>query len=290
MNGRQTSKIRKGVFDSGGGRFSIPADGFKLFVSQDPTRMTGTAVRCIRFNSGWVSDEQLRSQQLSSVYSQWLEEVAREDADLTARLSLSELYKRPPPVWQDAAYIAEFGDASVEGTAGSVFGALRVFSAVMARAWSEQREQMALPSVATGAVERGLQVLAESIHLAKQYELAQKNPNQLIAFVRKFRDRLEALPVGEAVLVPAKFSLAPASPSTAPFILALERSSVDDFTVTVINPGLGSTDYHAASPTSAPPKIQSRLTLSLKGVVREKLLDDAWWFVAFPPISLPPSC
>ena len=260
----------------------MPKDGFLLFASKNPEAMPGTSIRYLRFDSEHLDDAGIRSAQLTSVFSQWQREKAAASADFLQQLSLKSLYKRPPAVWQELAYICEFGDATVEGTgldgATSIYGALRVLSFVAAKAWAEQQAALAsLPPAAAKAVERSLLVLSESTDLARQFELAQKNPNQLISFVRKFRKRLEALPEEGMLLVPAGFAL---EQSKHPFILVLERTGAEEFRVAVVNPGaVGMEQYHPASATSAVPKIQSRFNLSFSGVERDRLLDDAWWFM-----------
>ena len=52
----------------------------------------------------------------------------------------------------------------------------------------------------------------------------------------------------------------------SPFILVLERTAKSTFRVAVVNSGQGSQEYHFSSPTSAPPKIQTRLTMVFQNV------------------------
>ena len=259
----------------------MPVEGFLLFASRNGGAMDGVSIRYLRFDPNYLDDAQVRSAQQTSVYSQWQAQAAKASREFFSQLSLKALYKRPPAVWQETAYICEFGDACVEGTgldgSTSVFGAMRVFSFVLAKLWEEQQAGLnMLPSAAMSAVAKSQKVLAESTDLARQYELAQKNPSQLINFVRKFRKRLEAMEIGDTIIVPAGFALAK---SSSPFVLVLERTSEDAFMLAVINPGLGVEQYHVASATTAPPKIQSRFALSFEDVARENLLDDAWWLM-----------
>ena len=269
------------MFDESNGRFSMSADGFILFASRNGGAMDGVSLRYMRFDPKYLDDAQVRSAQHTSVFSQWQAEAAKASKDFLSRLSLKPLYKRPPAVWQETAYVCEFGDACVEGTgldgSTSIYGAIRVFSFVVNQLWEEQQASLvnaAPPALAGLAKTR--KILDESAVLAREYELAQKNPSQLINFVRKFRKRLEAMETGDAVIVPAGFSL---KKSFSPFALVLERTSQDDFMLAVVNPGLGVEQYHMASATTAPPKIQSRLTLTFENVGRDGLLDDAWWLM-----------
>ena len=58
------------------------------------------------------------------------------------QLSLQSLYQRPPPMWNDRAYYAHFGDAFIENTGlegGSIYNSVRVLSLVYNQMLSEQR-------------------------------------------------------------------------------------------------------------------------------------------------------
>ncbi len=68
---------------------------------------------------------------------------------------------------------------------------------------------------------KSLSCLEQSTHLARLYHLSLKNPNQLIAFLRKFRKLLEDLDVDGCLFVPGAFNIQERSP----FILVLERTS-----------------------------------------------------------------
>eukprot|EP00808_Paulinella_micropora_P012932 g61982.t1 len=179
------------------------------------------------------------------------------------------------------AYICEFGDAMVEGTgldgAMMVYPMLRAITFVAKKMAEEQKAQLeALSPAEEDSLSKSLALLETSEQLARMYQLSLKNPNQLIAFLRKFRAMLEALPVGGCMLVPGGFNN---EAGFSPFLLALERTEEQTFSLAVINSGQGSGEYHFSSALAAPPKIQTRLVLSFDGVSRMKLLDDAWWFM-----------
>lgn len=190
-------------------------------------------------------------------------------------------YKRPPPVWSEIAYVAEFGDASVEGTAlagaTSVYSSVRVLAYVAEQMWKQQQAGLeSLPGPALEALKRSLGVLAKSAGLARKYELSKKNPNQLMGFIKKWRKMLEEQKVGHTIFVPGAFAL---QSGQSPFIIVLERTDELMFRVTVVNPGHGAESYHASSATSCPPKIQTRTSMRFDNVDRFALLDDAWWLM-----------
>jgi len=171
----------------------------------------------------------------------------------------------------------------VEGTglegASTVYSSIRVIHLVAKQMWEQQQPGLeALSPQELAAVEGSLAVLEESCTLARLYMLSRKNVNQLFAFIRKFRDRLEDLAVGGTLIVPGAFTL---KKSFNPFALVLERTKEDAFQVTVVNTTHGSAEFHISSPTSAPPKIQTRFTMSFSNVPRDKVVDDAWWFMFF---------
>ena len=151
---------------------------------------------------------------------------------------------------------------------------------------------------------QSLSCLEQSTQLARLYHLSLKNPNQLIAFLRKFRKLLEDLDVDGCLFVPGAFN----TQERSPFILMLERTSKvslslseplalshtcygtplsfslsvslstpstlmivfsclqEGFRVSVVNSGEGSAEYHFSSPTTAPPKIQTRLVMYFENV------------------------
>ena len=115
VNGKKSIEIDKGIFHEPCGRFSIPSEGFLLFGGDIP-EAEGVCVRYVDFTSRCITDSEVKTRLHSSVYSQWQQESASSEAQLFASKSLKPLYKRPPFVWEEIAYISEFGDAMVEGT------------------------------------------------------------------------------------------------------------------------------------------------------------------------------
>mmetsp|Transcript_7246 Transcript_7246/g.21392 ORF Transcript_7246/g.21392 Transcript_7246/m.21392 type:complete len:5155 (-) Transcript_7246:1654-17118(-) len=261
------------------GRFAIPDDGFILFAGRDPSAMPGIDVRYVEFSNRCLSNTEIRVSKSQSVYRQF--KSAPPDDDIRRSLALQPLYKRPPPVWSELAYVCEFGDAAVEGTglagASGVYSSIRVVAYVAEQMWAQQQAGLeALQGQDLAVVKKSLGVLAKSAALARQYQLGMKNPNQLIGFIRKWRKTLEEQHVGHTIFVPGGFA---AGQGMSPFVLVLERTSETHYRVAVVNPGMGADDYHVSSATSCPPKIQTRTTMRFDDIQREALLDDAWWMM-----------
>lgn len=168
----------------------MPKDGLLLFASQDPMQMPGASVRFAEFHNRALTNDEVRKITHASIYSQWQSDAAKAQADLFNSLALQPLYKRPPFVWQEIAFISEFGDASVEATgiegASSVFSAVRVLGFVARQMWDQQQAALDMLSAQEFAtVERSLTMLDESTKLARLYEMSKKNPNQFMSFIRK---------------------------------------------------------------------------------------------------------
>ena len=199
-------------------------------------------------------------------------------------LSLASLYKRPPPVFVHPAYLGQFGDAFLEGT-GLDSGDVAPSIAVLSLVYSKLRDEA---DVAGGliaekewaAVDHVAEVLKEAKETSRRFTLAKKSPQQLVAFMKYFRGRLEAVKEGETLLVPAGID-------AHPIILCVERSSASSYRLTVTNthPQAG-LSYHAVSPTS-PPKLRYRTSLTVDNIPSTRMLDDAWWILLFKLTVVP---
>jgi thiol-disulfide isomerase/thioredoxin len=104
-----------------------------------------------------------------------------------------------------------------------------------------------------------------------------KNKNQMIAFVRKYRKKLDTLDVGACFMVPGM--IANQQEGQNPFVVLLEKTDGKQFRFTLINTGHIGREYHYMSATSAPPKIQTRQVMVFNNVAADKVLDDGWWLM-----------
>ena len=189
-------------------------------------------------------------------------------------LSLASLYKRPPPMYVHPAYLGQFGDAFLEGT-GLDSGDVAPSIAVLSLVYSKLREEADVAGAMIGerewaAVDHVSEVLKEAKEMSRRFTLAKKNPQQLIAFMKYFRTRLEGVKEGETLLIPAGID-------AHPIILCVERVSASSYRLTVTNTHpLAGLSYHAVSPSS-PPKLRYRTSLSVDNIPSSRMLDDAWW-------------
>ena len=59
-----------------------------------------------------------------------------------AQLSLSSMYQRPPPIWNDRGFYGQFGDPFIEGTGlagGSVYNSVRLIQLTVSQMLEEQK-------------------------------------------------------------------------------------------------------------------------------------------------------
>ena len=193
-------------------------------------------------------------------------------------MSLASLYKRPPPLYVHPAYLGQFGDAFLEGT-GLDSGDVAPSIAVLSIVYSKLRDEADAAGSMIGeqqwaAVDHVSEALKEAKETSRRFTLAKKNPQQLVAFMKYFRGRLEGVKEGETLLVPAGID-------AHPILLCVERTSASSYRLTVTNTHpLAGLSYHAVSPAS-PPKLRYRTSLTIDDIPAARLLDDAWWLLLF---------
>jgi hypothetical protein len=288
VNGKKSVSICKGVMNPAtgkGGRFSVPNDGFLLFASRSPMNRVGLAcdkvdVRYVQFHNRALSDSDVKNSKRTSVATQFQRERVEAQAKLDGQKVLKPLYKQPPYAWQDQTYIAEFGDAVIGAAVGQpqIYPSLRVLDFVAKKMFTEQQSGLDMLSPRESKVLlNSMQMLEESLALARLHVLGMKNKNQMIAFVRKYRKKLDTLDVGACFMVPGM--IANQQEGQNPFVVLLEKTDGKQFRFTLINTGHIGREYHYMSATSAPPKIQTRQVMVFNNVAADKVLDDGWWLM-----------
>jgi len=291
INGKKLQTVDKGVFNRNvkGGRFSIPLDGFLLFapdlnartkvVSKGVDAKSKVDVRFIQFSRKAMSEAEILRSKGASVWSQYLRDTEEAEKAVFQTLALKPLFKRPPFVWQAQAYLCEFGDAILGAAAGqpTVFDSFKVVEFVAATMHSQQQGALnMLSDEEVKVLAKSMDMLKVSLQVAQDYAKGMTNPNQLVAFVRKFRKKLECMSVGACFMVPGAFNN---EAGFSPFIIILEKTSADRFRFSLVNTAEQGLEYHYSSATSAPPKFQTRQTMVFNNVEANKLLDDGWWLM-----------
>ena len=285
VNAKAACNVHKGVFNSMDGRFSLAPDSVTLFASTKPSLMPGVLVRFVEVRSATMSREQVQEQvNANRVYSYWEKEEAEVKAAQYAQLSLASLYKKPPPFWIHPAFLGQMGDAFLEGT-GLDSGDVAPSIAVLSLIYSQLRHQAdaiegLIQDEDWAVVDAVSEVLKEAKELSRRFTLARKNPAQLIAFMKHFRGRLEAVKEGDSCIVSAGID-------SHPVMLTIERTSAASYRLTITNSHpLAGLQYHLVS-AAFPPKLKYRTSLVFDGIPSSRLLDDAWWVMLFKLVVMP---
>eukprot|EP01083_Nonionella_stella_P030773 84290_1 len=280
INGKRCATICKGVFERPDGRFSVDPRGFLLFASERAELAPGLAVRYVELLAQTRSPEAVKeASHANSVFSQWKLQQAQEHRSVFSQLSLSGLYTHSPPIWNDSAFLAHFGDAFIENTGlagGTPYNGLRVLALTVARSLGEQRAWLEpeFGAVELATCEKVKTVLEDAVALFRKFVLAMRGGAQLVAFLRHFRKLLEALKPGSFMLIPGGWV------KKAPhFVIFVLEKLENSFRLAVCNTGLGN-EYH---PVSAifPPKIKYKNTIVIDDIAPDRILDDAWWAMVF---------
>ena len=285
INGKPCANLNKGVFNTLDGRFSLAPDSVTLFASTKAALMPGLLVRFVEVRASTQSKEAVQeSVNANRVFSYWENEQEEAKTARYAALSLAPLYKKPPPFWIHPAFLGQMGDAFLEGTgldSGDVAPSIAALSLVYSQLRNQRDAFGGLIQDTDWAVVDGVgEMLKDAKELSRRFTLARKNPAQLVAFMKFFRGKLEAIKEGDSLLVSAGID-------SHPVMFTVERVTAATYRVTLTNSHpLAGLQYHHVS-ASSPPKLKYRTSLVLDGVATAKVLDDAWWALAFKLVVMP---
>jgi hypothetical protein len=106
------------------GRFAVPPAGLLLFASRNPARTPGVKVRYVEFRNQCLAADKV--QQLATRrfrWNKWAVEEGKKVRKMQQKLYASVVSRRPRPIWQLPATLAEFGDKFLGdiGVGGSAF-------------------------------------------------------------------------------------------------------------------------------------------------------------------------
>lgn len=221
---------------------------------------------------------------------------------MRAKMTLQPLYKAPPPIYAHPVFVAEVGDAFLEGTGmdgGSLVSSVAALSLTVERlvrsaaapegfeipACEEKSEPKHLSSLTfdkLGFAHADLQAinflteaLKQSKNLFQRFGMAQKNgPAQLIHFMKHFKGKLASLSEGGVLLVPGGIE-------AASYVYIIERQDAVRYRFSVINADAeGGLSFHASS-ANTPNKLKYQNLFSVNDVTTEKIMDDAFWGMLF---------
>jgi hypothetical protein len=283
------SSNRRGIIGTIDGRMAVNPQSLLLFGSNRESAMPGCLVRYVEVKIGAMSEENVRVEaQKNRIFSSWEKDRQEELQRLRANLTLSGLFKRPPPVWAHPGVLAEFGDAYLEGSGlegGDLPSTIAVFSLILERIMLQNGHGMfdEFTHDSIQAVNAAIEAVKSAKNIFRRYGVASEQGGgaQLIHFMKKFKSSLTALAEGQVMLVPGGIG-----PRVVVYIV--ERESEDAYRFSVINTDpTGGLDYHVST-ASNPPRLQYQTVLSVKNVTAERMLDDAFWGMLFK-LALYPS-
>jgi hypothetical protein len=213
------------------------------------------------------------------VLSTFNEERQQELEQQRKGLALAPLFAKPRPMWYAPAFHGTFGDAYIERTAlegsDSLAWSFVVLNFTMQRMF--QQPLLQLPKSVRVKLADSLHVMQQSTAVFKQMQKILKTPNdsQLLNFLRKTKKYLNAVAVGESLVLPGLVE-------KREMLILFERSSERLFRVVIIQTDpFGGLYHHAASATVAMPEIRYRTCLVLPDVPKKNALDDVFWMALY---------
>eukprot|EP00808_Paulinella_micropora_P023950 g6088.t1 len=278
-------------------RFALDPNGMLLFGSGRKDMMPGRVmIRYVRITKKCLTPQQLIMDRTLDKTLSLFEEKRREEVkQQRAQLSLAALFPKPRPIWGAPALLGLFADPFIKGTsfdgASSLPWCFKVFLYAFEQAWEKQDDSIflsPLPADAREGLSDVIHLLRSSANAFHLFTRLRTRPNEstsrelrtrpnestLLNFLRRVHDWLEALQVGDTLLLPA-------SVQNADLLLIVERVKTNSYRFAVVNtnPAAGLA-HHAVSPT-APPKIKYRTVLVVSSVPKNNALDDVFWMAVY---------
>jgi hypothetical protein len=124
VGGQQSTQLTSDKVKLQDGRFAVPPAGLLLFASRNPARTPGVKVRYVEFRNQCLAADKV--QQLATRrfrWNKWAVEEGKKVRKMQQKLYASVVSRRPRPIWQLPATLAEFGDKFLGdiGVGGSAF-------------------------------------------------------------------------------------------------------------------------------------------------------------------------
>jgi hypothetical protein len=199
-------------------------------------------------------------------------------------LCLAELFAKPRPMWNTLVLVGVFGDAFIENTVLEGGSNLAWSYTVLNLSMQRVMKSPLIPLETLGLNHEHRVALADTLHVMQQSTIIfkhmlkmLKNPSesQLLSFLKKLRKILQALNVGESLLLPAIVE-------QQEILIILERTTERLFKVVVIQTDpFSGLKHHSGSATSAPPTVRYRTCMVLNDVAKKNALDDVFWVALY---------
>jgi len=267
-------------------RFALDPSGLFIFSSGQGNMVPGNvAIRTIRVAKGFCDDKMVRENRArDKVLSMFNEERMKEAEEQRKGLSLAPLFAKPRPLWIAPAFIAALGDAFIEKSVLEASSCLAWSYAVLSFVIQRMIKMPMFTRAGNGLDHAARVSLSDSAHIIHQsaavFKLMQrmlKTPtsSQLLSFLRKLKNYIASVKVGESLLLPAFVE-------NEELLLLLERSDERNFRVVVIqtNPHTG-LRHHAVAATVHTPNISYRTCMVLDNIPKKNIADDVFWMALY---------
>ena len=212
------------------------------------------------------------------------EERKKELDEQRKGFSLAAVFAKPRPMWAAPPFIGVFGDAFIERTTLEASGNLGWSYMVLNHALQRLQNQSFLCSEESGldhnarvGVSDTLHVLQRSVPLFQLMLRMMKTPSdsQLLSFLRKLKKYIEAIGIGESLLLPAIIE-------NEEMVILLERTTERLFRAVVIQTNaLRGLQNHASSASSSIPFIKYRTCMIFNNIPKKNALDDVFWMSVY---------
>eukprot|EP01038_Epipyxis_sp_PR26KG_P004031 gene4031-5768_t len=284
--GSEAGVVLKEESITAGERFSLDPDNLYLFSSAQNGMMPGgILIRTVRVEKKFATDQDVKANRaLDKVLSRFDEERKKEVEEQRKGLSLAPLFPKPRPMWVAPAFVAIFGDAFIEKTTLEGSSNLAWSYTVLNFALQKMLKQPLLLNESFGLTHSSRVGLSDTLHVMQQSApvfklmlrmLKTPTESQLLNFLRKVKKFIQAVSVGESLLLPAIVE-------GRELIILVERTNERLFRFVIIQTDpLAGLNHHSMSPAISLPEIRYRTCMVLNGISKKNATDDVFWMALY---------
>ena len=230
------------------------------------------------FSLVWVA---VACAQVSNVL---IEERVREVEEQRKGLCLADLFAKPRPMWFAQAFYGLFGDDFVENTvlenSGNLAWSFTVVNFAIQRMLKQSliaESNSSFDRASRGSISDVLNAMIKRVPVFKQMlgMMSTWNETQLLSFLQKLKKFLQAVKVGESLLLPVTVE-------SKEMLIIVERTTEKAYRFVVVqtDPFAG-LKHHAVSPTESMPEIKYRTCMVLSDIPKKNALDNVFWMAVY---------
>ena len=195
---------------------------------------------------------------------------------------------KPVPIWQLPSFSSIFADAMVGGTSldgGHVVDSanclLYSLNTIINNAELQQTTNVSIISNSKQFHPNDIAILKQTMKYITDFrELAStqiKEPTDFLPFLTDFSARIDALKIGELMIIPGGWSGATSEGSLTHI---LERTTEEEFSFVTCNGGCSGIEFHPSRSTSTG-KLKYKTCIRINNVNTLKMKDKAFWSTLF---------